>query len=86
MSVYTAQQHFNDAEDYKKKGLLQEAIASYKKAIEADASFVSAYYNLALAYHQAQQPDQAIVNLKKVTELDPATPRPLTTLGFCTLR
>ncbi|MEK7699652.1 MAG: tetratricopeptide repeat protein, partial [Planctomycetota bacterium] len=81
MSVYTAQQHFNDAEDYKKKGLLQEAIASYKKAIEADASFVSAYYNLALAYHQAQQPDQAIVNLKKVTELDPGDASAFNNLG-----
>ena len=37
MSISAAQKHFDDAEDYKKKGLLQEAIESYKKAIEADA-------------------------------------------------
>lgn len=70
MPISAAQQHFNDAEGFKKNGLLQEAIESYKKAIEADTSFVSAYYNLALIYYQTQQLSQAIVNLKKVTDLD----------------
>ena len=41
MSISAAQQYFNDAEGFEKNGLLQEAIESYKKAIEADASFVS---------------------------------------------
>ena len=60
---------------------MQEAIASYKKAIEADAAFISAYYNLALAYHQAQQPIHAIASLKKVTELDPGDASAFNNLG-----
>ena len=81
MSISAAQQYFNDAEAFEKKGLLQEAIESYKKAVATDAFFVSAYYNLALAYHQAQQPVQAIVNLKKVTELDPGDASAFNNLG-----
>jgi hypothetical protein len=81
MSMSAAQQHFDDAEEFKKNGFLQEAIASYKKAIEADATFISAYYNLALAYHQAQQPIQAIVSLKKVTALDSGDASAFNNLG-----
>ena len=81
MSISAAQQHFDNAEGFEKNGLLQEAIESYKKAIKVDTSFVSAYYNLALAYHQAQQPDQAIVNLKKVTELDTGDASAFNNLG-----
>ncbi len=81
MSADTAQKHFNDAEAHKKKGLLQEAIESYKKAVEADASFISAYYNLSLIYYQTQQLSQAIVNLKKVTDLDPGDVSAFNNLG-----
>lgn len=81
MSISAAQKHFNDAEEYKKKGLLQEAIESYNKAIEADAAFVSAYYNLALVYYQAQQLSLAIVTLKKVTDLDSSDVSAFNNLG-----
>ncbi len=81
MPISAAQQYFNDAEAFKNCGLLQEAIVSYKKTIEADAFFISAYYNLALVYHQAQQPDHAIANLKKVTELDPNDASAFNNLG-----
>ncbi len=81
MSISAAQQYFNDAEGFKKNGLLQDAIEAYKKAIEADASFVSAYYNLALTYYQTQQLSQAIVNLKKVTDLDPGDVSAFNNLG-----
>ena len=81
MSISVAQKHFNDAEEYKKKGLLLEAIESYNKAIEADASFVSAYYNLALVYYQTQQLSLAIVHLKKVTDLDSSDVSAFNNLG-----
>ncbi len=81
MSVPAAQQHFNDAEEFKQNGLLQDAITSYKKAIQADAIFVSAHYNLALAYYQTQQPVHAIASLKKVTELDPNDASAFNNLG-----
>ncbi len=81
MSISAAQRYFNEAEEYKNKGLLQEAITSYHKAIEADASFVSAYYNLALVYYQTQQFSLAIVNLKKVTDLDPGDVSAFNNLG-----
>ncbi len=81
MSISAAQKHFNDAEEYKEKGLLQEAIESYKKAIEADTSFTSAYYNLALVYYQTQQLSLAVVNLKKVTDLDPSDVSAFNNLG-----
>lgn len=71
MSISIAQKYFSEAEKFRENGLYKEAVESYKKAIEADPFFASAYYNLALLYYQTQQFDNAIINLKKVTELDP---------------
>ena len=37
---------------YEEKGLYKDAIAEYKKVIEADAKHTAAHYNLALAYEK----------------------------------
>lgn len=81
MPTPSAQKYFNEAQKFKENGLLEKAIASYKKAIEIDPYFVSAYYTLALLYHQTQQFESAAVNLKKVIELDPNDASALNNLG-----
>jgi len=50
-------QYFLDArmglgEIYEEKGLYKDAIAEYRKVIEADAKHTAAHYNLALAYEK----------------------------------
>lgn len=77
----TIQKYFQEAEDFKEKGLHQEAIESYKKSLEIDPYFICAYYNLALLYHHTQQFNDAIVNLKKVIELAPSDASAYNNLG-----
>src|SRR4030066_329321 len=50
-------------------------------SIETDPSFISAYYNLAVIYHQTQQFYNAITCLKKVIELDPGDASAFNNLG-----
>ncbi len=71
MPIPPAQKYFIEGQSHRENGRYKEAIDSYKKAIENDPSFISAYYNLALLYHQIKQYDSAVINLKKVIELDP---------------
>ncbi len=50
----------------------QKKIAAYAKAIELDPKFIEAYYNLGLAYRQAQDFVQAEKFLRSALEADPA--------------
>ncbi|MCF6154446.1 MAG: glycosyltransferase [Candidatus Brocadia sp.] len=81
MPASPAQKYFNQAQTFKESGLLEKSIASYKKAIEIDPCFISAYYILALLYHQTQQLDNAIIHFKKVIELDPNDASAFNNLG-----
>lgn len=85
MPTPIAQKYFDEAELFRGNGLYKEAVEAYKKTIEADPSFIGAYYNLALIYHRTQQFDNAITNLKKVIELDPQDASAYNNLGvlFC---
>jgi tetratricopeptide (TPR) repeat protein len=53
---------FNDGVKLQQQGNLTGAITAYRKAIAADAAYASAYYNLAIAYREARQPDNALSN------------------------
>ena len=81
MPIVTAQKYFDEAELLMENGLCKEAIEAYKKAIETDPSFISAYYNLAVIYHQTQQFYYAITCLKKAIELDPNDASAFNNLG-----
>ena len=81
MPIATAQKYLDEAGLFMKNGLCKEAIEAYKKAIETDPSFISAYYNLAVIYHQTQQFYYAITCLKKAIELDPNDASALNNLG-----
>src|SRR3972149_12014953 len=81
MPIVTAQKYFDEAELLMENGLCKEAIEAYKKAIETDPSFISAYYNLAVIYHQTQQFYYAITSLKNAIELDPGDASAFNNLG-----
>ncbi len=81
MPIPAAHQYFCEAENFEQNGLHQEAVTSYKKAIEIDPHFIPAYYNLALLYHQIHQFDDAIIHLKKVMALDPNDASAMNNLG-----
>jgi predicted Zn-dependent protease len=51
-----------------------EAIAAYQKALQLKPSFVSARYNLALAYLQDGKTDDAIAVLKQYLDQERADP------------
>ncbi len=57
------------AEDLFQKGQYEEAITNYKKAIDVNASFFDAYFNLSLVYAQVNQIDDAIACLNKAAGL-----------------
>ncbi len=81
MPIPEAYKYCCEAEYLKKNGLYQEAVTSYKKAIETDPHCIHAYYTLALLYHQTQQFDSAIMYLKKVIDLDPSDASAMNNLG-----
>lgn len=62
---------FDVAEQFIQKNQYNDAIKHYLMAIEADATFVNAYYNMALAYYNTNQIDAAIKNFEKVVDLEP---------------
>ncbi len=81
MQTPTIQKYFEEAEAFRERGFLEEAIAAYKKTIEKDPSFISAYHNLALLYYQARQFDNANVYFKKTVELNPSDASVFNNLG-----
>jgi tetratricopeptide (TPR) repeat protein len=65
--------YFFQGEAYRFKGELDDAIASYKKAISLDAKFAPSYLGRSRAYY-ASKPSrsrEALADLKKAVELDP---------------
>jgi tetratricopeptide (TPR) repeat protein len=54
------------------QGHLDQAIAHYQKALEADPGFVEAHFNLGNALLNSGRFDEAVAQYKKVLELQPA--------------
>ena len=65
----------------RQQGRLEEAIAESKKALELDPLSVGINRDLAYAYHDARQYDQATEQVQKALELDPNSSQALSTLG-----
>ncbi len=56
---------------YHDKGMIDEAIAEYKKAIAIDPNYVSAHHLLGIACHDKGMIDEAIAEYKKAIAIDP---------------
>ncbi|MGD9014983.1 MAG: tetratricopeptide repeat protein [Candidatus Omnitrophota bacterium] len=66
-----AESFFQAGVGYGMQGKHREAIAEFKKAIEADPDFIGAYINLGNAYMQQESIDQAVEVYKKAIQIDP---------------
>jgi tetratricopeptide (TPR) repeat protein len=53
------------------QGHIANAIASYGKCITTDPAFAKAYFNLAIAYRGAGQPERALENYELALMADP---------------
>ena len=65
-----------------KKGDLEQAIASYKRAIELDPALKGAHLNLGIAYFKLQSYDLAIATFKNILERTPEDSSALLFLGL----
>ena len=63
--------HNNLGAAYGRKGLLEEAIVEYEKALALDPKYVLAHNNLGFAYGRKGLLEEAIVEYKKALALDP---------------
>jgi len=64
-----------------REGKLEEAIASYQKAIESNPQFASSYQNLGEALEKAGRIDEAITAFRQVVAISPQAPWSLYKLG-----
>ena len=61
---------------YQKKGLYDQAIAEYTRAIGADPRYALAYYNRGRAYFEKEQYDRALADYDKRCSSSRRTARP----------
>ena len=57
--------------DYDKKGLLDDAVRSYKKAIEIDSKYIRARNNLGNLYLRMGMNKKAEMEFKRILEITP---------------
>jgi tetratricopeptide (TPR) repeat protein len=55
-------------------GRVQEAIQTYKTALQLAPTYADAHYNLALAYEKIRRPRQALQHWRSYVRLDTASP------------
>jgi len=65
----------------KRKGLIDEAIQEYKKAIESDANYSSPHFNIGILYIEKQEYDQAINSFNNAIRINPFFPKAYKKLG-----
>ncbi len=73
--------HYNHAVELHQSGFLNQAIAEYRAAIEADKRMEEAYSNLGLIYAAQRNYTKAIESFNKALSLRPARPTTLNGLG-----
>src|ERR1700756_3215124 len=67
----TAGDYLNQGNTSYKKGLYNQAISDYNKAIEIDPKYAGAYNNRGYTYYSKDLYDQAISDYNKAIEIDP---------------
>lgn len=75
--------HFNQGNAYKDQGRLEEAIASYRKAVSLAPAFAAAHVNLGGALAQQGRHADACRSFRKALVLEPELPGAWFNLGIC---
>lgn len=78
----SAEDHFYTGLDLYSEGKHDEAIAAYRRAIEADPDYSDALHGLARIYQDQNRLDEAIEISQKLASLDPDDVLPHTSLSI----
>jgi|GEM_PF-1882812 len=73
--------HYYFANALRERGLYQDAVSHFKKAIDLKPDFIWAWVNLANLYTLGRDFESAVPTYRKVLELDPNQPVPHNNLG-----
>jgi tetratricopeptide (TPR) repeat protein len=78
----TAEEYCSAADNLQEKGMPDEAISFYLKAIEIEPKFAEAHNNLGNAYRKKGRRDEAIQHYRSAIALDPGSPAAYFHLGI----
>jgi tetratricopeptide (TPR) repeat protein len=76
-----ARVYFNLGVAQYQKGLYQDALGSYEKALDMEPDFAAAYYGMGNAHYALKEYDKAISEFQSAAELDSTAVPPLGNLG-----
>lgn len=79
-------EHFNQGNAYKDQGRVEEAIASYQKAVSLAPAFAAAHVNLGSALAEQGRHAEACLSLRKALVLEPELPAAWFNLGISAYR
>jgi protein O-GlcNAc transferase len=79
-------QHFNQGNAYKDQGRVDQAIASYQKAVALAPAFAAAHVNLGSALAQQGRHAEACLSFRKALVLEPELPAAWFNLGISAYR
>jgi tetratricopeptide (TPR) repeat protein len=65
---------YDEADQLKNKGQLEEAVSKFKESIEVDPEYALSYSALAVVLQKLGQHDEAIAHAQKVCALQPDDP------------
>jgi len=82
LGMKTFETLFNQATSEFRQGSLDQALITYKQALELNRQCPQIYFNLGLIYNQKQQYDAAIENLQKAISFDPTYSKAMLHLGI----
>jgi tetratricopeptide (TPR) repeat protein len=77
-----AEDHFYKGLDLYSEGKHEQAIAEYRRAVEADPTYTDALHGLARIYQDLGQLDEAIEISQKLADLEPDDVLPHTSLSI----
>lgn len=65
---------YDEADQLKEAGQLDEAVAKFKESLEADASYALAHSALAVVLQKLDRHEEAVAHAQKACELEPDDP------------
>lgn len=80
------QTHYAAAQLLEAKGMIDDAITQYKKAIAVNHNYGEAYQALAILYAQTGRNDEAIQAMTKAVDICPSDPLARNNLGYLLMR
>ena len=72
---------YDEGEQLKEEGKLEDAVAKFQEALQADANFPLAHFALAVALGQLGQHEKAVEHGEKAAQLEPTEPFSYTALS-----